>query len=65
MQPSKTSGIGALPFVANSVNLRFERVKPISRSRLWLALRSFSEAIPVGALPAQPRLFKSPAGMRK
>jgi hypothetical protein len=23
-------------------------VKPISRSRLWLALRSFSEAIPVG-----------------
>jgi hypothetical protein len=25
MQPSKTSGIGALPFVANPGNLRFER----------------------------------------
>jgi hypothetical protein len=48
MQPSKTSGIDALPFVAKFGEPSLRAVKPISRSRLWLALRSFSEAIPVG-----------------
>jgi hypothetical protein len=48
MQPSKTSGIDALPFVAKFGEPSLRAVKPISRSRLWLALRSFSEAIPLG-----------------
>ena len=43
----KTSGIDALPFVAKFGEPSLRAVKPISRSRLWLALRSFSEAIPL------------------
>jgi hypothetical protein len=53
----QTSGIGALPFVGNPGNLRFE-LRSLFPTRGFDATPALAEAIPVGAFPAQLRLPK-------